>query len=369
VFTPPGLSAGTILLAEDEPRLAESIAQLLADEYTVIVALDGSAAIELVQKHQPQLLITDVDMPGMNGIELSRRFREITGDRLAPIVILSAVVDVRTRIAGLQAGAIDYVSKPFDPTELRARVFSQFRMRDLAMRLHRAEQLSSLGLLTAGLAHELRNPANGIVNALPPLIEMLPGELIGPETGPGQLLEVMKGCADHIAFLTRQLLGIRTNTELELRPVALSPLVERAIKLARGALDGVEVTTNLAIPAPVMCAPPLLLQVLTNLVENAGHAAGKGGWVRVEATVSGNRILIEVADSGPGVPVALRERVFEPFFTTKSPGTGTGLGLSLARSIVHRHGGVLEIREKGTRSVFVIELNAESSLVTTANAV
>jgi len=369
VFTPPGLSAGTILIAEDEPRLAESIAQLLSDQYTVVVALDGAAALELVHQHQPQLLVTDVDMPGMNGIELSRRFREITGDKLAPIIILSAVVDVRTRVAGLEAGAVDYVSKPFDPTELRARVQSQFRMRDLAMRLYRAEQLSALGILTAGLAHELRNPANGIVNAIPPLMEMLPKELIGPDTGPGQLFEVMKGCADHIGFLTRQLLGFRSNSELELRSTPLADLVQRAVKLARNALVGIEARTSTAGVGNVLCAAPLLVQVLTNLVENAGHAAGKGGWVEVRATSAGGRVTVEVADSGPGVPVELRERVFEPFFTTKPPGVGTGLGLSLARNIVHRHGGVLEIRARGAGTVFVIELNGESTLATTANAV
>ncbi len=369
VFTSAGVSAGTILIAEDEPRLAQSIAQLLSEQYTVIVALDGVAALDLVRQHQPQLLVTDVDMPGMNGIELSRRFREITGDRLAPIIILSAVLDLRTRIAGLEAGAVDYVGKPFDPNELRARVQAQFRMRDLALRLHRAEQLSALGILTAGLAHELRNPANGIVNAMPPLMELLPKELIGPDTGPGQLLEVMKGCADHIAFLTRQLLGFRNNAQLELRPASLADLVNRAVKLANGALVGLEVRTDLAVNRTVLCAPPLFVQVLTNLIENAGHAAGPGGWVEVRASAAGGRVTVEVADSGPGVPVELRERIFEPFFTTKPPGIGTGLGLSLARNIVHRHGGVLEIRLRGAATVFVIELNEESNLVPSVNAV
>jgi signal transduction histidine kinase len=104
-FQPSGFSAGTILLAEDDVRLAEVIGRELSDDYTVIIAHDGAAALELVPQHQPQMLITDVDMPGINGIELSRRFREITGDRLAPIIVLSAVLDLGTRMAGLEAGA------------------------------------------------------------------------------------------------------------------------------------------------------------------------------------------------------------------------------------------------------------------------
>src|SRR5262249_3362334 len=93
-FAPEGLSAGTIVLAEDDPGLAETLARLLSDQYTVHVALDGTDAVDLVRKHHPQLLITDVDMPSMNGIELARRFREITGDKLAPVIIVSAVIDL-----------------------------------------------------------------------------------------------------------------------------------------------------------------------------------------------------------------------------------------------------------------------------------
>src|SRR5262249_54216205 len=155
-FTPSGVSAGTILLAEDDVPLAETIGQVLSDEYTVLIAHDGAAALQLVHDHQPQLLITDIDMPEINGVELSRRFREVTGDRLAPIIVLSAILDLGTRMAGLEAGAVDYITKPFDLLELRARIRSQFRMRDLAIRLQRAEQLSAMGILTAGLAHELR---------------------------------------------------------------------------------------------------------------------------------------------------------------------------------------------------------------------
>jgi signal transduction histidine kinase len=368
VFKPPGLSAGTIVIAEDEPRLAESIASLLSEQYTVIVALDGAAALEQVKQHQPQLLITDVDMPGMNGIELAKRFRESTGDRLAPIIILSAVIDLNTRLAGLEAGAVDYIGKPFDPQELRARVASQFRMRDLAMRLHRAEQLSSMAILTSGLAHELRNPANGIVNAIAPLQMLLPEDIAGPETDVGQLLDAMKSCADQIAFLVRQLLGFRNNVDLELRPCDLPQLVQRAVGLAKDALQAVDVRIDMKVDRRVLCAQPLLVQVLANLIENAGHAAKRGGWVAIRGRSVGTRITLEVSDSGPGVAPELRERVFEPFFTTKAPGQGTGLGLSVARAIIHRHNGTLEISDREGRTAFVIDLPAETVFAQPANA-
>ncbi len=366
VFSPEGVSSGTILLAEDDVRLAEMIARELSDEYTVIVAHDGASALALVEQHQPQMLITDIQMPGMSGIELAKQFRTATSDRLAPIIILSAMIDTRTRIAGLEAGAVDYVTKPFDSRELRARVMAQFRMRTLALRMHRAEQLSALGILTAGLAHELRNPANGIVNAIAPLVELLPKELTAPTTGTGQLLEVMGECAEQIGFLSRQLLSFRSGNQLELRSAPAQDLVNRAVYLAHRSLHGVQIRSELRLERDVVCAPPLMVQVLTNLLENAGYAAGEGGWVQIGARVQQSSILFEVTDSGPGVPVKLRDRVFEPFFTTKPPGAGTGLGLPLARAIVHQHGGVLEIRDRGEESgglqqVFVIELPVDSA--------
>jgi two-component system NtrC family sensor kinase len=110
----------------------------------------------------------------------------------------------------------------------------------------------------------------------------------------------------------------------------------------------------------VRCAPQLMMQVLTNLLDNAAHAAIEsgepGGWIEVVSHTDDQWVSIEVSDSGKGVPVDLRERVFEPSFTTKPPGVGTGLGLPLARDIVHRHGGRLEIRDRGAQCVFAIDL-------------
>jgi two-component system, NtrC family, sensor histidine kinase HydH len=264
--------------------------------------------------------------------------------------------DVGARLAGLAAGAVDYVTKPFDGRELLARVRSQLQMRELAVRLQRAEQLSALGTLSSGLAHELRNPANAIVNAVAPLKALLPADLASEASPVGQLVSVLAECAEQVAFLSRQLLGFRRGGALELRRVALAELVGRAITLAQPTLSGVAVHDRTGLDEPIRCAPPLLTQVLTNLIENAAYAAGAGGWIEITAAVHDDRIWIEVADSGPGVPAALRDRVFEPFFTTKPPGVGTGLGLPLARDIVHRHGGVLEVRERGPRSVFVVDL-------------
>ncbi len=353
---PVGTSRGAVLLAEDDLALSASIARILAEDHHVMIAHDGATALALAEQHQPDLLITDVQMPGMDGFELTRRFRDIKGVPPAPVLLLTARAGIEDRLTGFGVGAVDYLTKPFDPVELRARVRAQLGHRDLTRRLYESEKLASLGALSAGLAHELRNPANGIVNAVAPLKEMLPPELADAEHPVTQLIDVMAECADQIGYLSRQLLGFRRSGDLEMRRVPIGDIIDRALANASAALNGVDLRTRPTYTGPVRCALPVMSQVLVNLLENAAHAAGPGGWIEIATSRRPGRVTLEVVDSGPGVPVHLRDRIFEPFFTTKPPGQGTGLGLATSRDLVHRHGGTLELRTRGERTVFAVDL-------------
>jgi signal transduction histidine kinase len=347
---------GTILIAEDDVTLAAALARLLSRQYRVIQAHDGMAALRLAEEHLPDALVSDLDMPGMDGLELARRFRQIAGNRLAPVLMLTAFVQIADRLAGFEAGVVDYIAKPFNPDELLARLRSQLAVRGLALRLHQSEQLAALGTLSAGLAHELRNPVNAIVNALEPLRRQLPAELVAEGTAAGELLEVLQDCAVGVARLTRQLLGFSRPGEIEREPVAVAALLQRALFLAAPALEGVEVKPALEFEGEVNCSGPLVVQVLANLLCNAGHAAQRRGWVRIASRQLDDHLVLEVSDSGSGVPAELREKIFEPFFTTKPPGVGTGLGLYTARQIAEQHGGNLMVCGGPGQTIFHLEL-------------
>jgi signal transduction histidine kinase len=351
-----GTARATILVAEDDPMLADAIGTLLAKEYRVVLAGDGLTALRMAQQHLPDLLVSDVGMPGMDGLELTRRFRELPGNRLAPVVLLTAYANLSDRLQGFGAGAIDYVVKPFEPAELLARIHSQLELRALALRLHQSEKLAALGTLSAGLAHEMRNPANAIVNAIEPLSELLPAELRQEEHPVAQLVGVLRECATQIALLSRQLLGFRRPGDLEYQRTTVAEVVARAQALTSPLFKKVALREALDYRGPLDCAAPLLTQVLSNLLENGAYAAGDGGWVKLASRADDARLVIEVSDSGEGVPVELRERIFEPFFTTKPPGSGTGLGLTMARQIVERHHGILDVRETSGGTLFHIEL-------------
>ncbi len=359
VFGPAKSVSATILLIEDDPALGPAIAKVLAEDYRVIWASDGETGLKLAQEKVPDILVSDIGLPGMDGLELTRRFRQVTNNRLAPVILITAYAGLKDRLAGFEAGAVDYLVKPFEPQELKARIRSQLELRTLALKLHRTEKLAALGTLSAGLAHEMRNPANAIVNAIEPLMELLPAELIDPSQPAGQLLTVVRDCAEQVAVLSRQLLGFRKGGELERHQIPFSQVYSRALALLQPALTEIELRENLEYLGPISCAAPLFTQVLSNLIENATHATVNGGrprWVAVSTRREDDTFVFEVADSGPGVPVEIRERIFEPFFTTKSPGAGTGLGLTTSREIVERHGGSLDVRESKGGTTFRIEL-------------
>jgi signal transduction histidine kinase len=349
-------AAATVLVAEDEPGLRRAIGDVLRESYRVILAPDGLTALRLAERHLPDLLVTDVGMPGMDGLELTRRFRALPGNRLAPVVVLTAYTHLADRLAGFEAGAIDYVGKPFDALELTARIRSLLAMRQMALQLHQSEKLASLGTLSAGLAHEMRNPANAIVNAVEPLRGLLPPELVAKDQPAGQLLDVLRGCAEQLGLLSRQLLGFKRQGPLERAEMPFPAVLGRAVNQVHP-LQACKFENRADYKGVIYCAGALVTQVLTNLLENAAHAAGPKGWVRLTSRVEGDRLILEVGDSGGGVPRELRERIFEPFFTTKPPGSGTGLGLTMAREIAMRHGGLLDVRDTSDgRVVFHLEL-------------
>lgn len=347
---------GTILVAEDEPGLLQEIGSILRKRHRVLLAPDGAIAFELAQEHLPDMLVTDLQMPHMNGFELAAAFKDLPGNRLAPVVLLTAHGSLEDRLTAFEAGAIDYVTKPFEAAELTARVNAQLRIRDMAIKLAQSEKLASLGTLSAGLAHEFRNPANTVVNAIEPLRAMYPEEMLEEEEGVGELFEVLQSCADQILHLSNQLLGYSKHQNLALTEEPFQSVLNRAISIVAPTIEKVDLQQRLDDDARLHCSAPFLAQALANLLENGAHAAGPGGWVGVRTYRDEGRFVVEVTDSGAGVAPELRERIFEPFFTTKEAGKGTGLGLVSARDVAEQHGGSLSVVDRTGGSAFRMEL-------------
>ncbi|MFZ5479865.1 MAG: sensor histidine kinase [Myxococcota bacterium] len=207
--------------------------------------------------------------------------------------------------------------------------------------LVQAAKLSSIGELAAGLVHELNQP----LNVLGGYIELLTeGGL--DEAGRARALEVMDRAVTRMTTMVENLRNFARGGAPQLAPVELAEVARVAVELTAGSQRR-GVTVDARPGAVVLGDATRLEQVVINLVANALQADGDPVEVSV-AVDSGDRAVITVSDSGPGVPAHLRERIFDAFFTTKPPGQGTGLGLSISARIVQEHGGRIEIGDSPT---------------------
>lgn len=210
-------------------------------------------------------------------------------------------------------------------------------LRQNVQKLRRAERLSAVGQLSAGLAHEIRNPLASISGAA--------GILMRAHASPEDVedcLRIIQAESTRLSRLLSSFLEFARPRSLKLQPAELRPLLESVIALAGHQPPATHARLECHLEPGIEvieCDPEQLKQVLLNLVLNAIQASPMGGVVQLHARRDGGFLVIEVADEGRGIPPELRERVFEPFFTTRE--NGTGLGLALAAKIVEQHKGVL----------------------------
>jgi signal transduction histidine kinase len=220
----------------------------------------------------------------------------------------------------------------------------------------RAERLAALGQLSAGLAHEIRNPLGVIKGSA----EILNQKLGASETLARELSGYIYTEVNRLSALVTRFLDFARPSHLELRPLDLSALLERALKNVSEQIEIGKVSVKRDYPAhppSVMADEQLCDQVFTNLITNACEAMGEPGgelYLRIRPPVATRpEVVVEIEDSGPGIPPDLKEQIFNPFFTTKK--TGVGLGLAIVTKIMDAHGGSVRVSsELGRGACFQI---------------
>jgi PAS domain S-box-containing protein len=221
----------------------------------------------------------------------------------------------------------------------------QSKIDALQHQIVRAERLATLGELAAGVVHELNNPLTSITVYAEYLVRKL--ESAGTEPTDVEKLRRIGASAQRILRFSRDLVQYARPSGKESESVDLAGVVRQSVSICEHLVERGGITLNVEVDPelPVIQAVGgQLEQVLINLITNAVHAVESGGTVTVRAQVGDEAsVLIEVADSGPGVPEPDRDRIFEPFFTTKPDGKGTGLGLPIVRNIVEQHRGQISV--------------------------
>jgi signal transduction histidine kinase len=348
----------TVLVVEDTPDVIRVIRLALHQDFRVLAAPDALKGLELARKHRPTVIVTDLMMPDVDGLELTRRLRSDPTTRHIPIVMLTARGDLEDRIAGLETGVNAYLAKPFSAKELVSVVRSQLENQETAADVLLNQKMDSLETMAGGLAHQIRNPLNYVKSAL--------GSV---QRDGDKLLAIARGGNsadfDVVAARMRRMFetaetGVRriaTTVDLMVRysregytrakqPYDVFAAVKDVLALVLPAVDPpIDVTTELEGEALISCVPEEMNQVLTNIIENAIDAApvDRRGTLRIRGRSEGADLVLSFRDNGVGIEPGDVPKIFTAFYTTKEVGRGLGMGLTIARRVVAALGGSIGV--------------------------
>jgi len=351
----------TVLVIDDDEDTRSNLRDVLElDGYRIEMA--GSVAETLNRQSWEQIgaVLLDRKLPDGTAEDLLPKLRQFAPD--AAVMVITGYSDVPMTIAAFRLGAADYVLKPINPDELRARLgrIAQNRADRLALKnrteelrattqqLWQAARLAGVGELAASIAHELNNPLGTISLRIETILSKTP-----PEDPRRKPLEIVEQEVERMARLVGNLLQFSRVGVEKVSTVDVCEEIRRTLELVEH-----HIRTHQVIAAPDFDpqSPSIygdrqqLRQVFLNLFTNAVDAMPEGGRLipRVRAGQLGEKpgVVVEVADTGTGIPPELLPRVTEPFFTTKPEGKGTGLGLAICRRIVKQHQGTMEVESR-----------------------
>jgi signal transduction histidine kinase len=330
--------------------------------YSVYEVARGGDALEKTREVRPHVVILDVNLPDLNGLDVCRSIRADREIGDVPVLMLTVRHDDADILAGLEAGADDYVAKDAASAIVLERVRRLIQFRQMSSLAMLNQQLVQIGRLLTGIIHEIRGPLS-VIRGSAELLRMdgchdaESMQWVDSILRNAQLLQVR---LDHLMATVRH-----TSSDAQL--VELSPLVQEAAELFEKGLPlaerDVEVVTRCECPSlRVRVDYGRLMQVLLNLLNNAHQAlrsVAQGGRIQLRSAKFQDRerpwVIIDVVDDGPGIPEAYINRIFEPFFTTREG--GTGYGLYFASEIIKEQGGRLSVRNnEGRGATFTIWL-------------
>lgn len=380
-----------ILIAEDDPVSRISLQKVLEKlGYIVVVAIDGDQAWKIIQAEDaPQLMFLDWEMPGFSGLELcSKITNETTSNRFFYKIMLTGRTDKEAISEALGLGADDYICKPFNLDELTARLNAGERIltmyeqsREQTKRLAQADRMISMGIMAAGVAHEINNPATFISGNIQLVDEMwsrvceqlkkIPHENLDPKVAilMEEMPEVLIDMKNGISRITEIVNGLKTFTRTDSDKRELASIhhpINESLKFCQNRLNnGVSVVEDFCHDLPLVRINSVeIQQVLVNLIINAIDAiesTNTVGCITIRTMANSGFVIIEIEDDGPGVPAEVSEQLFTPFFTTKEVGKGTGLGLSISQNIIQEHGGNISVQnDPNSGAQFRISIPAEN---------
>jgi signal transduction histidine kinase len=358
-----------VVFVDDDPHVLAALERAVhLREKTWPCESFTSAAAALVRIAQGDIdvVVSDVRMPGMDGVEFLLRLKGDPRTQHVPVIMLTGHADSGSKRSALELGAYDFVTKPADPEDLWARLCNAVRLKSYEDRLReqnsilerqliQSQRMEVVGLLASGIFHDLNNILQSVIGRT---------ELAACETEAmdqvQQNLKLALASAEHARRLARQILSLGRPTAAPREAHDLGALIDESLHLLAFAIpQNIRVAWDRPpVSAPLNADATQIHQIVMNLCTNAVQAMPGGGTLKVsldvvevdpsaapelEEATPGTYARLGIADTGTGMDPSTCEQIFDPFFTTKEPGRGTGVGLSVVQRIVRNHGGVVTV--------------------------
>ncbi|MBW4510496.1 MAG: response regulator [Scytonematopsis contorta HA4267-MV1] len=397
-----------ILIVDDTPTNLKLLFEMLNNSgFKVSIAKNGESALEKVHDIIPNLILLDVMMPGIDGFETCRRLKANPKTKDIPVIFMTALADTVDKVKGLQLGAVDYITKPIEYEEVLARINVHLELRKTQLKLIQKEKMSSLGVLVAGIAHEINNPVNFIsgnlshaqryiddlfkllnlyeINTSHPIPEIQDLhqeiELDFIKQDLPQVFASMLVGTSRVKKIVQALRVFSRLDESEIKSVDLHEGIDSTLMIlnnrfkAKSERSEIEVIKNYTQLPLVECNAGEINQVFMNILVNAIDAIEESlmtkkdsltenkGAIQIYTALTHNQksAIIKISDNGIGMSQDVQIRIFDQFFTTKPVGQGTGLGLAIAHQvIVEKHRGTLEVTsvpKQGSEFIMTIPVN------------
>ena len=354
-----------ILVVDDTSKNLQVVGTMLRNEgYDVTPAGSGAQALDRVLVRLPDLILLDLMMPEMDGLEVCRRLKADSFTQAIPVIFLTASTEMEHLVQGFEVGAVDYVTKPFNPPELLARVRTHLELKHARERLREMndEKNEFMGIA----AHDLRNP----LNAVKGYTEMMREEPDMEQQERSELLDRVHDATTRMVEMVQNLLDAnrieRGEMQLNLTPTDLVPVLNSVVETQRSHATAKQQTIHLeseTTPVVIQLDPSVTVQILENLISNAVKYSPPGREIFVRLKKYAHGVRVEVQDQGPGLSTEDQKKLFGKFARLSAKPTGgehsTGLGLSIVKKMVEAMNGKVWCEsELGKGADFIVEFPA-----------
>lgn len=357
-------SKDKILIVDDEPANIFLLELMLEDKYELIKADNGKEAVRLVETDLPDLILLDIMMPVMDGLEVCKILSDNKKTRDIPIILVSAKIQDEDVEKGLDLGAVDYIKKPVSETELKARVRTALRIK------HREDELKRLNKLKNDflhiVSHDLLSPFTSILNSSGLLLNR---DFSNPLNDiQKELIDIINRAAQKQLKYVKDILTLALQESdtfvLTIEECCMKELIDEIIKLHKFTADGKEISLINHVPENFLLSFDVnkISQVITNLISNSIKFTPRGGRIEVSAKEEDCNFIVSIKDSGLGMAEHKIKELLGDGKVYSTEGTeeeiGTGLGIKICRKILDAHKATFQIEsEENQGSTFTIVFN------------